>query len=72
MTVTVAEMLKMSQAQFDDLFTQSPAGENPTGKAKGTAIVALGDNIHAEHRRFCKSFRVAGEDFRFGNRGFAK
>ncbi len=29
MAVTVAEMLKMSQAQLDDLFTQSPAGEMP-------------------------------------------
>jgi len=29
MAVTVAEMLKMSQAQLDDLLTQSPAGESP-------------------------------------------
>ena len=42
MTATVPEMLKMSQAQLDDLFTQSPAGEIPKGEAKGTAIVAPG------------------------------
>ncbi len=42
MAVTVAEMLKMSQAQLDDLFTQSPVGEIPTGEAKGTAIIAPG------------------------------
>ena len=35
MAVTVAEMLKMSQAQLDDLFTQSPTGEIPSGEAKG-------------------------------------
>ena len=40
--MTVLEMLKMSQAQLDDLFTKSPAGEMPKGEAKGTAIVAPG------------------------------
>ena len=33
MAVTVAEMLKMSQAQLDDFFSQSPAGEIPNGEA---------------------------------------
>ena len=42
MAVTASELLKMSQAQLDDLFTQSPAGEIPSGEAKGTAIVAPG------------------------------
>jgi hypothetical protein len=42
MPVTVPEMLKMSQMQLDDLFTQSPVGEIPSGEAKGTAIVAPG------------------------------
>ena len=40
MAVTVPEMLKMSQAQLDDLFTQSATGEIPSGEAKGTAIIA--------------------------------
>ena len=40
--MTVAEMLKMSQAQLDDLFTKSSAGDIPKGEAKGTAIVAPG------------------------------
>ena len=34
MAVTVPEMLKMSQTQLDDLFTQSPVGEIPSGEAK--------------------------------------
>ena len=45
MAVTVPEMLKMSQTQLDDLFTQSPAGEIPSGEAKGTAIIAPGTNL---------------------------
>lgn len=40
--MTVPEMLKMSQADLDDLFTKSPAGNIPQGEAKGTAIVAPG------------------------------
>ena len=42
MAPTVPEMLKMSQTQLDDLFTQAPAGEIPGGEARGTAIVAPG------------------------------
>ena len=34
MAVTVPEMLKMSQTQLDDLFTQSPVGEIPSGEGK--------------------------------------
>ena len=47
MAVTVPEMLKMSQTQLDDLFTQSPVGEIPSGEAKGTAIIAPGTNLYA-------------------------
>jgi hypothetical protein len=43
------QLLAMSQAQLDDLFRDSPAGEIPNGPAKGTAIIAPGttytDNI---------------------------
>ncbi len=42
MTITVPDLLKMSQAQLDDLFTKSPPGEIPDGEAKGTAIIAPG------------------------------
>jgi len=42
MAVTVAEMLKTSQAQLDDLCTQSPVGEIQRGHAMRTAIVAQG------------------------------
>ena len=48
MAVTVPEMLKMSQTQLDDLFTQSPVGEIPSGEGKGTAIIAPGTNVSHE------------------------
>ena len=40
MPLDVAQLLAMSQAQLDDLFTKSPAGPIPDGAAKGTAIIA--------------------------------
>ena len=56
MPVTVPEMLKMSQAQLDDLFTQSSAGDIPTGEAKGTAIVAPGTTYSGDVAEFVKNF----------------
>jgi hypothetical protein len=49
MAYNVPQLLAMSQAQLDDLFRNSPAGDIPNGPAKGTAIIAPGttysDNI---------------------------
>ena len=63
MTVTVAEMLKMSQAQLDDLFTQSPAGGIPNGEAKGTAIVAPGTTYTQDIANFVNHFAWQGKVF---------
>jgi hypothetical protein len=63
MAVTVAEMLKMSQAQLDDLFTQSPAGEIPGGEAKGTAIVAPGTTYTQNIADFVSHFAWQGKVF---------
>src|SRR5437667_11224449 len=63
MPVTVAEMLKMSQAQLDDLFTQSPAGEIPSGEAKGTAIVAPGTTYTQDIANFVNHFAWQGKVF---------
>ena len=41
----VAQMLKMSQAELDDLFRASPAGTIPKGEGDGTAIVAPGTEL---------------------------
>ncbi len=42
MTYDVQQLLDMSQAQLDELFGKSPAGDIPDGEAQGTAIVAPG------------------------------
>jgi len=34
MAITVEEMLKMSQAQLDDLFTQSPTAKSQAARRK--------------------------------------
>ena len=76
MAVTVPEMLKMSQAQLDDLFTQSPVGEIPSGEAKGTAIVAPGTTYTQDIANFINHFAWQGKVFdpsqgRFTKQDFA-
>jgi hypothetical protein len=63
MAVTIAEMLKMSQAQLDDLFTKSPVGEIPNGEAKGTAIVAPGTTYTQDIANFINHFAWQGKVF---------
>ena len=47
MAVTVPEMLKMSQAQLDDLFTQSPVGEIPSGEGQRNSDHRAGHHLYA-------------------------
>jgi hypothetical protein len=63
MAITVPELLKMSQAQLDDLFTHSPPGEIPTGEAKGTAIVAPGTIYTQDIANFINHFAWQGKVF---------
>ena len=63
MAVTVPEMLKMSQAQLDDLFTQSATGEIPSGEAKGTAIIAPGTTYTNDMANFINHFAWQGKVF---------
>ena len=42
MPYDVPQLLAMTQAQLDELFMASPAGDIPDGGAKGTAIIAPG------------------------------
>jgi hypothetical protein len=63
MAVTVPEMLKMSQTQLDDLFTQSPVGEIPSGEGKGTAIMAPGTSVSDEIAWFINVFTWKGKVF---------
>jgi hypothetical protein len=63
MPVTVSEMLKMSQQQLDDLFTQSPVGEIPSGEGKGTAIIAPGTTYTQDIANFINHFAWQGKVF---------
>ena len=63
MAVTVPEMLEMSQAQLDDLFTESLVGEIPRGEAKGTAIVAPGTTYTQDVANFINHFAWQGKVF---------
>ncbi len=63
MAYEVAQLLKMSQAQLDELFTGSPAGEIPDGEARGTAIVAPGTTYTAEIAQFINHFAWQGKTF---------
>ena len=48
MPYDVRQLLQMSQAQLDELFTSSAAGEILNGEAEGTAIVAPGTTYSLE------------------------
>jgi hypothetical protein len=63
MAITVTEMLKMSQAELDDLFTNSPPGEIPDGEARGTAIVAPGTTYTQNVANFVNHFAWQGKVF---------
>jgi hypothetical protein len=63
MTITVPDLLKMSQAQLDELFTNSQSGEIPDGEAKGTAIIAPGTTYTDEIAEFINHFAWQGKNF---------
>lgn len=45
MNVTTADMTQMSQAELDDLYKKSPAGEIPDGDSQGTAMIIPGSIV---------------------------
>jgi hypothetical protein len=63
MAITVSDLLKMSQSQLDELFTNSPPGEIPDGEAKGTAIIAPGTTYSDEIADFINHFAWQGKNF---------
>lgn len=67
-TLDAAQLMKMSQAQLDDLFKSSPAGAIPDGEAKGTAIIAPGTVFSPEIAEFISLFAWRGKTFD-GKRG---
>lgn len=63
MISNVQQLLDMSQAQLDELFTNSPAGEIPSGEATGTAIVAPGTTYSKNVADFINHFAWQGKVF---------
>lgn len=63
MAYDVAQLLEMSNADLDSLFSKSPAGDIPDGPAKGTAIVANGTKISEEIAKFVSIFGWQGKTF---------
>jgi hypothetical protein len=59
----VNQLLTMSQAQLDQLFTDSAAGDIPDGEADGTAIIAPGTTYSAEIAKFVNLFAWKGKTF---------
>ncbi|BAZ02026.1 hypothetical protein NIES37_60340 [Tolypothrix tenuis PCC 7101] len=42
MAITTADMMKMSPAELDELYQNSPVGEIPSGQGKGTVVFVTG------------------------------
>lgn len=63
MAYDVPQLFKMTQAQLDELFTNSPTGDIPNGEAQGTAIVAPDTAYSPEIAAFINHFVWKGKVF---------
>jgi len=63
MPYDVSQLLNISSAQLDDLFSKSPPGAIPDGEAKGTAIIAPGTKFSKEIAEFINHFAWQGKTF---------
>jgi hypothetical protein len=63
MPYDVPQLLNMTQAQLDAVFTQSEAGPIPNGEANGTAIVASGQPFTPQIAQFVEVFAWKGKVF---------
>jgi hypothetical protein len=63
MAYDVPQLLKMSQVQLDELFTNSAAGDIPDGDAQGTAIIAPGTTYTADIASLINHFAWQGKTF---------
>ncbi|WEJ14047.1 hypothetical protein N0Q91_00925 (plasmid) [Sinorhizobium sp. K101] len=62
-THTVAQLLEMTQADLDTLFTESEPGPIPDGEGAGTAIVAPGTTFSPKIASFINHFAWQGKIF---------
>ena len=63
MGLDVQELFKMSREQLDELFTNSPAGEIPSGQTNGTGIIAPGTVCTKEIAECLRYFAWQGKVF---------
>jgi len=63
MAYDATQLLAMSQAQLDELFSASPPGEIPNGPAKGTAIIAPGTRFSEPTAQVINLFGWQGKVF---------
>jgi hypothetical protein len=63
MAYAVADLLKMSQAELDALYTASPPGPIPDGQSDGTVIIAPGTVYTAEIAALINIFAWQGKVF---------
>ena len=63
MAHTVEELLNMTDAQLDDLFSKGTVGDIPNGEAKGTAIIANDTKFSDDIARFVNLFAWQGKTF---------
>jgi hypothetical protein len=63
MAYDIPQLLAMSQAELDKLFTDSATGEIPNGEAIGTAIVAPGTKFTQEIATLINHFGWQGKNF---------
>lgn len=63
MSIDIPALLKMSQAQLDELFSNAETGPIPDGQAKGTAIVAPGTAFTPELAEAVSLFVWQGKTF---------
>jgi hypothetical protein len=63
MSYGVPQLLKMPQAELDELFTKSDVGEIPDGEGAGTVIVAPGTSYSTDVAAFINRFGWQGKVF---------
>ncbi len=63
MSLDVAQLMKMTQAQLDELFRSSPAGNIPKGEGEGTAIIDPGTELSDIAAKFVHIFAWRGKVF---------
>src|SRR5262249_40442334 len=63
MAYDVPQLLKMSQAELDTLFTRNLPGPIPDGEARGTAIVAPGTTYSLDIASIINHFAWQGKTF---------